>query len=860
MTQFNLLQFIPSLFQGSGLLLPPGAVRQREGAQEGAPPRTGPDSLPAELGVLPAPDGVLFPTMAMPATIAGEPWATLLNDAAAANAPIALVGLVEPQADPQPENLRRIGTAARIAGMRRLPNGAIHVVFQGISRIRLIGFTRSDPYLRASVLALPEPAAPAPGDDQAETTLTALRRTVVGLFEQVVANSRTIPDSAAGIAAELTAPGQVADFCANTIDLPLADRQAVLETLDVAERLRLVATFLEKELQVLELGRKTHEEIHERVHKHQREAFLRAQLKKIQAELGELDPQEAAAKELRERVEEAQLPEEAKKEAERELSRLEKLPEASPEYHLIRTYLDWLLALPWHATSQDNLDLAHARGVLDEDHHGLEKVKERILEYLAVRTLKSDPRGPILCFAGPPGVGKTSLGQSIARALGRKFVRISLGGVRDEAEIRGHRRTYVGALPGRIVQALRRAETSNPVFMLDEVDKLTTGFQGDPAAALLEVLDPEQNHAFVDHYLDVPFDLTQVFFIATANVLEHIPGPLRDRMEVIELPGYTEEEKAQIARRHLLPKQRAAHGLEEGQIELPDETLRRLIRGYTREAGVRNLDREIAALCRKVTRTVAERTTGAQPENGEPADDRRPTAVGVAIAPEDLEEYLGPRRFRDEVLEAADEVGVVTGLSWTPAGGEVLFVEASAVRGKGRFELTGQLGDVMKESVKAAFTYVRSRAGALGIPDGFPDKYDVHIHVPAGAVPKDGPSAGVTMATALASALTGRLVRREVAMTGEITLRGKVLPIGGVKEKVLAAHRAGVKTVILPAENEKDLRDVPAEVREALRFVLVSHADDVLAEALHPARPAAERGIGRRLERIDPRERPARAA
>jgi len=848
MRQTELRQILPALLQGgTGLLLPPGADRGREGGPGSDAPAPAADALPAELPVLPTPDGVLFPTMGMPATVVAEPWVMLLNDAAAENAPVALVAHVDPRGEPVPDNLRTIGTAARIAGMRRLPNGAVQVLFQGIARVRLLGFTRTEPYPRASVLALPEPAAGAAGDEQAETTVTALRRTVLGLFEQVVASSPTIPDSATDIAGDLGTPGQMADFCANALDLPLADRQAVLETLDAAERLRLVATFLEKELQVLELGRKTHEEIHERVHKQQREAFLRAQLQKIQAELGELDPQEAAARELRERVEQARLAEEARKEAERELARLQKLPEASPEYHLIRTYLDWLLALPWHAASEDNLDLVHAREVLDEDHHGLEKVKERILEYLAVRALKSDPRGPILCFAGPPGVGKTSLGQSIARALGRTFIRISLGGVRDEAEIRGHRRTYVGALPGRIVQALRRAETRNPVFVLDEVDKLAAGFQGDPAAALLEVLDPEQNHSFVDHYLDVPFDLTQVFFIATANVLENIPGPLCDRMEVVELPGYTEEEKAQIARRHLLPRQRAAHGLGTDQLHVPDETLHCLIRGYTREAGVRNLDREIASLCRKVARRVAESAIAMRES-------------ATVIAPDDLEDYVGPRRFRHEVLDETDDVGVVTGLSWTAAGGEVLFVEASVVRGKGRLELTGQLGDVMKESVRAALTYVRSRAGALRIPEGFPDRYDVHIHVPAGAVPKDGPSAGVTMATAVASALTGRPVRREVAMTGEITLRGKVLPIGGVKEKVLAAHRAGVKTVLLPAENEKDLRDVPEEVRRALRFVFVTHVDQVLAEALHPARSAAEGQEPGNIRPMETRERRARAA
>ncbi len=829
------------LQSSSGLLLPAHVARNGHEPRRNSLSRDLIDTLPGELAVLPARDGVLFPGMTMPAAIVGEPWVQLLDEAATQGAPVAIVAQVQPDGGPQPSNLYRIGTAARIAALRRLPNGAVQVLLQGIARIRIVEFTRTEPYPRAAVLALPERT-----DGAGTPEIEALRRTVLDLFAQVARLSPVIPESAADAAAGIDRPGTLADFCANAIDLPVADRQQVLEALDPGERLKLVATYLERELLVLELGHKTHEEIHERVHKQQREALLRAQLEKIRQELGELDPQEAAAKELQERIERAGLPEEARKEAERELERLKKLPEASPEYHLIRTYLDWLLSLPWNQVTEDNLDLAHAREVLDADHYGLDRVKERILEYLAVRKLKPDPRGPILCFAGPPGVGKTSLGQSIARALGRKFVRASLGGVRDEAEIRGHRRTYVGALPGRILQAIRRAESRNPVFMLDEVDKLAVGFQGDPAAALLEVLDPEQNQAFVDHYLDVPFDLSQVFFIATANVLEQIPGPLRDRMEVIELPGYTEDEKVEIARRHLLPKQLAAHGLQPAQLELPEETLRRLIREYTREAGVRGLEREIATLCRKVARRLVE-----QAEQGEASP-----AGTIRIGAGDLEDYLGPPRFHSEVLGEVDEVGVATGLSWTPAGGEVLFVEANAVRGKGRFELTGQLGDVMKESAKAALTYVRSRSEALGLPKDFPDRWDVHIHVPAGAVPKDGPSAGVTMATALASALTGRPVRREVAMTGEITLRGKVLPVGGIKEKVLAAHRAGVKTVLLPAENEKDLRDVPEEARRSLRFVFVRHADEVLAEALHPA-SAAQAAAPEPLRRAVRPRRPA---
>jgi ATP-dependent Lon protease len=872
-------------------------------------------SIPDELAILPTRDGVLFPVMGMPATIGGEPLLRLLDEAVTNHVPVAIVAqrpnapsqaagqtaappapeasqasqaseppgesqttgssaapqaseaaeaqepseVSTPESPPPPDALYRVGTVARIVRLQRRPDGAVQVIFQGVARVRLVEFTQTEPYLRARVLVLPEASAP-PAPE-----VEALRRTVLDLFRQVVALSPALPDEAASVAAGISGPGQLADFVVGVLDLPIEEKQTVLEALDVQERLRLAATHLERERQVLELGRQAYAEISGSMQKAQREALLRAQLAKIQQELGELDPQAAAAKDLRERVERADLPDEARREAEREVERLAKLPEVSPEYHLIRTYLDWLLALPWHQATQDDLDLAHARAVLDEDHYGLERVKERILEYLAVRQLKPDPRGPILCFVGAPGVGKTSLGQSIARALGRKFARMSLGGLRDEAEIRGHRRTYVGALPGRIIQLMRRAVSNNPVFMLDEVDKLAVGFQGDPAAALLEVLDPEQNEHFVDLYLDVPFDLSRVLFIATANVLDTVPGPLRDRMEVIELPGYTEQEKLEIARRHLLPRQLAAHGLQAEQVDLPADTLRAVIRGYTREAGVRNLEREMATICRKVARRFVE-ARGATPPDavpeaaagdaGESRDeghgaqaDRRTKASSTApersetqpirVTPADLTEYLGPRRFREEVLDEADEVGVATGLSVTPAGGEVLFIEASAARGDGHLELTGQLGDVMKESVKAALTYLRSRAETLHLPAGFPGKYDVHVHVPAGAVPKDGPSAGVAMATALASAVTHRPVRREVAMTGEITLRGKVLPIGGVKEKVLAAHRAGVKTVLLPAENEKDLYDVPAEVREDLRFVFLDRVDQALEEALRPAGEAA---------------------
>jgi ATP-dependent Lon protease len=809
------------------------------------------EAIPNELAVLPTREAVLLPMMGLPATIAGQPLLQMLDEIVTNHVPVAIVAQkpsdgeaptasgssTKPAEDtslessaetnvetaPDPESLYRMGTAARIVRLQRMPGGMVQVLFQGIARIRLSEFTQTEPYLRARVLVVQEQEAPETPE------LEALRRTVLDLVQQVVALSPSLPDESARVAMGIADPNQLADFAASLLDLSVPEKQAVLETLDTQQRLRLVASQLEKERQVLELGRAAYTEISGKMQNAQREAFLRAQLEKIRAELNELDPQAAATKDLRERIASESLPDEARTEAERELERLAKLPEISPEFHLIRTYLDWLVSLPWNKSTEDNLDLAHAREVLDADHYGLDKVKDRILEYLAVRQLKPDPRGPILCFVGAPGVGKTSLGQSIARAVGRKFAHMSLGGMRDEAEIRGHRRTYVGAMPGRIIQAMRRAESNNPVFMLDEVDKLAVGFQGDPAAALLEVLDPEQNNRFVDHYLDVPFDLSRTLFIATANVLDTVPGPLRDRMEVIELPGYTEQEKIEIVRRHLLPKQLEAHGLKTTQLELQPLALRQMIRDYTREAGVRNLERELATICRKVARRLVD----AQAEN--PAKRVR---LHVRVTPSKLVDYLGPRRFREEVLEEADEVGVATALSVTPAGGEVLFIEASAAPGDGKLELTGQLGDVMKESARAALTYIRSRAAALGVPAGFPKRYDMHVHVPAGAVPKDGPSAGVALATALASALTHRRVQRKVAMTGEITLRGKVLPIGGVKEKVIAAHRAGVSTVLLPEENEKDLHDVPPEVQRDLRIVFVKTVDQVLEEALYPTRSA----------------------
>jgi ATP-dependent Lon protease len=607
----------------------------------------------------------------------------------------------------------------------------------------------------------------------------------------------------------------LADLIASTLSIPLVDKQNLLETLDVKGRLERANFLLTKELTVLELGSKIQSQVREGIDKSQREYFLREQLKAIQKELGEKDERTAEIEELRQRMAQAKLPPEAMKEGERELDRLAKMPPAAAEYTVSRTYLDWLIELPWSVHTEDNLDISQAQKVLDEDHYDLEKVKKRILEYISVRKLKADMKGPILCFVGPPGTGKTSVGKSIAKALGRKFIRISLGGVRDEAEIRGHRRTYVGALPGRIIQGIRKSGSNNPVFMLDEIDKLGMDFRGDPSAALLEVLDPEQNYAFSDHYLDVAFDLSKVMFITTANILDPIPPALRDRMEVLDLLGYTEEEKFKIAKEFLVPKQVEAHGLSEKDIQFEEEALLRIALEYTREAGVRNLEREIAHICRGVARRVAE-------GHGAPS----------IIKPDDVPSYLGPIKFFSEVAERTSEPGVATGLAWTPTGGDILFVEATRMKGRKGFSLTGQLGDVMKESAQAALSYVRARAKALKIPEDFFDHSDIHIHVPAGAIPKDGPSAGVTMFTAITSLLTGRPVRSDVAMTGEITLRGLVLPVGGIKEKVLAARRAGITTVILPGRNEKDLEEVPEQVKKDMKFHFVQRMDEVIRFAL----------------------------
>jgi len=770
--------------------------------------------VPEILPILPLADAVIYPFMVLPLLVQGERWVKLVDEALLGRKVIGLFrrkGGGDEEFDL--EALGKTGTAAQVLRMARLPDGNLQLLLQGLARVQIKRLIHVEPYPLAEVAIFYDQVEPS-------IELEGLARSALGLFQEVVNLAPYLPNELALAAANVPEPGTLADFIAANLNLKPDERQEILDTLDVVERLKKVTSFLSREKEILEIGRKAQQEMA----KTQREYFLRQQLEAIRRELGEVDEREAEINELRQRLEEANLPEEARKEAERELDRLSRMPPAAAEAVVARTYLDWVLSLPWNVSTEDNLDLGRARQVLDEDHYDLDKVKERILEYLAVRKLRPQAKGPILCFIGPPGVGKTSLGQSIARALERKFVRVALGGIRDEAEIRGHRRTYIGALPGRIIQGLRRAGSNNPVFMLDEVDKLSVGFQGDPAAALLEVLDPEQNHAFVDHYLDVPFDLSRVLFICTANVTDTIPPALLDRMEVLDLPGYTEEEKLHIARRYLVPRQIEESGLTPEQLTIEESALRRLIREYTREAGVRNLERWIGAIGRKIARRVAEGESGP-----------------FVVKAEDLDELLEPPRYRPEAPLGEDEVGVATGLAWTPTGGEVLFVEAALVPGKGHLILTGHLGEVMQESAKAALTYARSRAAELGVAEDFYEKYDVHIHVPAGAIPKDGPSAGVTIATALISALTKRPVRKRVAMTGEITLRGRILPVGGIKEKVLAAQRAGVHTVVLPEENERDLRDVPASAREALRFHFVSHMDDVLPLTLHPVGDATKR-------------------
>ncbi len=823
-----------------------------------------------ELPVVPLINTVLFPHMLTPLFVGRERSVAAVEEAMEGDRTILAIAQREQDAeDVGPADLFGVGVEAYIQRVLKMPDGSTSIVVQGRRRMRLLDFVEERPMLRAR-------AQPIYSEEEKSIAVEAMMRAVLSLFEKVVKLSRTLPDDSYIMAMNVDEPGWLADLIASTLPLDVSRRQEILETIDAEERLRRLSIMLTQELDVLELESRIHTQVQKEVDKSQREFFLREQMKAIQRELGQGDPLQRELIELREKILTIGMPEKVQTKASEELERMEAMSPAAPEYSVIRTYIDWLLDLPWTQQTDDTHDLLAAAETLDRNHYGLPKVKERILEFMAVRQLAGARlKAPILCFVGPPGVGKTSLGRSIAEALGRRFVRISLGGIHDEAEIRGHRRTYIGALPGRIVKTMKDAGTINPVFMLDEIDKLGSDFRGDPAAALLEVLDPEQNNGFTDHYLDVPYDLSRVMFITTANLLDPIPPPLLDRMEVIQLPGYTEEEKLQIARQFLVPKQLDANGLAVSSqqpaassqqpaassqqpevstqqpandgvpadwrlptgepLRFADEAIRQLIRCYTYEAGVRNLEREIGSVCRKVARRVAE---------GRPF----PRVVRPAL----LGKYLGPPRRAHGVAEQRDEVGVATGLSWTANGGDTMAIEVSIMEGRGNLTLTGQLGEVMRESAQAALSFARANAKRLGIDDRRFDKTDIHIHVPEGAVPKDGPSAGITLAVALISALTGQAVRRDVAMTGEITLRGRVLPVGGVKEKILGAHRAGIQTIILPSKNERDIEDVPAHVKRRLAFIYVEHMDEVIASALceSPGPPAKRNGKREKAEKV----------
>lgn len=804
-------------------------------------------NIPEVLPILPLKDTVVYPFAVQPLGVGQERSIRLIDDVMRGNRLVVLVAQKSAEIEQAgPDDIFPMGTVARIARMIRMPDGTIQIIVQGLERVTIGEFTQTKPYLMAHVTVKPD-------IQEADNETEAIKRNVVNYFQRLVALVQNVPEGVAAATLNLEEPRQVLYVIATFVQMELELRQKLLELDSVRAKLEQMSNYLSHELEIFELGRKIQTSAQEEMGKVQREYLLREQLKAIQRELGEESEEQATVNELRQKIDEAHMPEEALKEANRELSRLEKLPTVSPEYSIIRTYLELLVSLPWNKSTGERIDVPRAREVLDQDHYDLEKIKDRILEYLAVRRLKEERiaervareataeqeqqesgrsstaplhsgeatrqinREPILCFVGPPGVGKTSLGQSIARALGRKFARMSLGGIRDEAEVRGHRRTYIGAMPGRIIQTLRRVEANDPVIMLDEVDKVGADWRGDPSSALLEVLDPEQNYNFRDNYLDLAFDLSRVMFIATANALEPIPAPLRDRMEILTLSGYTEEQKLHIARNYLLPKQIEANGLSKEELTVEDDALRRIARDYTREAGVRNLEREIGSLCRKIAKQVTE---------------GKETPIHVTA--EDVPEHLGRQRFFEEVVERIDRPGIATGLTWTPVGGEIIFIEAASMSAKeSQLILTGQLGDVMKESAMAALSYVRSHAEALGLPQNIFEGQTVHIHVPAGAIPKDGPSAGVTMVTVLVSLATGHNVRSDVAMTGEITLRGKVMPIGGVKEKVLAAYRSGISTVILPKKNEQDLlEDLPKELRDQMKFVFASEIRDVLETAI----------------------------
>ena len=769
--------------------------------------------LPDALPVLPLRETVTFPETLTPLAVGQERSIKLVDDVLGANRMLAMVAARDPEdEEPGPDGLHDIGVVGIVARMLKVPDGTLRILVQGTQRVRLGPYVAEEPYLVARIAELPDTVDEGP-------ELEALTRNVQRTFSEIVEHIPYLPEELQMAVANIEDPAALGHLIAGALRISTDEKQELLEEVDVAARLRKLSQILARELEVVQLGSQIQSQVQSEVDKGQREFFLRQQLKAIQDELGEGDEQQAEANELRQRVEEAELPEHALKAAERELSRLEKLPPAAAEHGVIRTYLEWLVELPWSRTTEDDLDIAHAREVLDADHYDLEKVKDRILEYLAVRKLKPDSPGPILCFVGPPGVGKTSLGRSVAKALGREFERISVGGVRDEAEIRGHRRTYIGALPGTIIRALRDAGSRNPVFMIDEIDKMGADFRGDPASAMLEVLDPAQNDSFRDHYLDLEFDLSEILFIATANILDTVPGPLQDRMETIELAGYTLEEKRHIARRYLVPRQIEANGLKPSQIEFAEPALTAIVEEYTREAGVRNLERQIGTICRKVAREVAE---------GKGTDGK------VKISAKRARELLGRRRFFAEQRRRTKDPGVATGLAWTPTGGDVLFIEATAMPGSGKLTITGQLGEVMKESAQAALSYVRGhwRDLAPELDEKWFAEGDIHIHVPAGAVPKDGPSAGVAMTVALASLISGRAVRNDVAMTGEVTLTGQVLPIGGLKEKSLAAQRAGIKRVIVPERNEGDVAEIPEHERSELEFVYVDEVSKAIDAAL----------------------------
>jgi ATP-dependent Lon protease len=774
-----------------------------------------------DVPVMPVRHTVLFPFAILPMNVGRPSSVQLLNHVMSSDRVLCVVSQKDPgNESPGAQDLNEIGTLAVILRMVRSGENHFTVLVQGIERVRVRDFTQTEPFLRCNIEVVGEP-------EPSGLEIDALVKTVVGEFERVVSLTPTIPDETVQAARDQEQPGRLCDFIASLLDLQTEDKQRLLEILDVRERLKALIEILARELQVLEVGQQIQESVRESVDQHQKEFILRQQMEAIRKELGETDETQRELTELRERIEKSGMPPEVRKEADRELARLGRIPPQAAEYTVSRTYLEWLCEMPWAISTEDNLDLKHVRSVLDQDHYGLDKIKERILEYLVVRRFKPDARTPILCFAGPPGTGKTSLGRSIARALGRKFARVSLGGVRDEAEIRGHRRTYIGALPGNIIQSIRRAGSRNPLMMLDEIDKLGTDFRGDPSSALLEVLDPEQNSAFVDHYLDVPFDLSQVMFVTTANYLDPVPPALRDRMEVIELTSYTDREKLEIAKRHLIPKILRENGLDVLGLSIADEAILRVEREYTAEAGLRNLERELANLFRKTAKRIAE---------GEDA--------AKLIEPATVRELLGPPRFEDEKAALLDEPGAALGLAWTPVGGEVLTIEATAMPGQRGLALTGQLGDVMKESAQAGLSYIRSHTAALGIEPTFFDTSDIHVHIPAGAIPKDGPSAGVALTTAMVSLLTRRKARPKIAMTGEITLRGMILRVGGIKEKVLGAHRAGIRTVILPSGNTVDLEDVPIEVRTHMIFAPVERIEQALQLALDEQPMAADSASG----------------